>query len=553
MAKQKDTGGCGTCFILFAILCAIGQFIEENYITICIVLGIITFIILFCIFFKHKKKNENKVSQTDAKQITTPPDKHLISEPSSSDCATSLLEKVENQVVDNSNITPESVQKHLAREEVKLQDQNNSEIDFYFVEAGRFTIEKGIASIGMLQRLFKISFSSAARIMDQLGEAGVVGPEDGVKPRKVIMSMEDFEEYLKLYPEIVSEKNKQENTVSTNVQNKRSLEFATIKEYSAFVEKIIEKPVDYSKDGKLLSNLQNMIITQVSEQTKFDLLDDLIRYNSFATLRLFLFDKNQFNFFNYRDVPNLIGEIVFDPCKLNAALNWMYAEMGARTKLFLEHHVKNIFDYNEGAKLDSYPYLPIFVVIIDELYGLDNILTDNLNQILLDSGRRGLFVIGFSRMNLKNLSLGSSKFLWQHYIDSQVSGMFSPVHDTSNDAPSSSYDSMEGHDFEYFCADLLKCNGFRNVSVTQGSGDQGIDILAEKEGVQYGIQCKCYTSDIGNKAVQEAFAGKVFYNCHVAAVLTNQHFTKSAIELAQVNKVLLWDREKLDSFIKNAN
>ena len=111
---------------------------------------------------------------------------------------------------------------------------------------------------------------------------------------------------------------------------------------------------------------------------------------------------------------------------------------------------------------------------------------------------------------------------------------------------------MEGHDFEYFCADLLKHNGFRNVSVTQGSGDQGIDILAEKEGVQYGIQCKCYASDIGNKAVQEAFAGKVFYNCHVAAVLTNQHFTKSAIELAQVNKVLLWDREKLDSFIKSA-
>lgn len=114
------------------------------------------------------------------------------------------------------------------------------------------------------------------------------------------------------------------------------------------------------------------------------------------------------------------------------------------------------------------------------------------------------------------------------------------------------FDSMEGHQFEYFCADLLKHNDFYNVSVTQGSGDQGIDILAEKEGVLYGIQCKCYASDIGNKAVQEAFAGKTFYGCHVAAVLTNRHFTKSAIELAQVNKVLLWDREKLDSFIKNA-
>lgn len=114
------------------------------------------------------------------------------------------------------------------------------------------------------------------------------------------------------------------------------------------------------------------------------------------------------------------------------------------------------------------------------------------------------------------------------------------------------YDQMEGHEFEYFCADLLEKNGYVNVKVTQGSGDQGIDVLAEKEGVQYGIQCKCYSSDIGNKAVQEAFSGKTFYGCHVAAVLTNQHFTKSATELAQVNKVLLWDREKLDSFIKNA-
>ena len=425
-------------------------------------------------------------------------------------------------------------------------------LDVYFEDAARFVIEKQRASVGILQRLFKIGYNRAARIMDQLSDVGVVGPEVEVKSRKVLMSMEDFEEYLMLYPQIALGRIKQESAILINTQCKNSLELATVKEYSAFVEKLIGKPVDYSKDGKFLTNLQNMIITQVSEQTKFDLLDDLIRYNSFSTLRLILFDKSQFNFFNYKDVPNLIGKIIFDSCKLNVALNWICAEMKARTKLFLEHHVKNIFEYNEISKSEGYSYLPIYIIIIDELYGFGNICSDNLEQILLDSGRRGFFVIGFSRMNLKNLSLGSSKFLLKHYIDTQVSGMFSLVHDTSNDTLSSGYDSMEGHDFEYFCADLLKHNGFRNVSVTQGSGDQGIDILAEKEGVQYGIQCKCYASDIGNKAVQEAFAGKVFYNCHVAAVLTNQHFTKSAIELAQVNKVLLWDREKLDSFIKSA-
>lgn len=115
------------------------------------------------------------------------------------------------------------------------------------------------------------------------------------------------------------------------------------------------------------------------------------------------------------------------------------------------------------------------------------------------------------------------------------------------------YDSMDGHTFEHFCADILSKNEYQNVEVTRGSGDQGIDILAEKEGIKYGIQCKCYASDIGNKAVQEAFAGKTYYNCHVAAVLTNRHFTKSAKELSESNKVLLWDREKLEEFIRNAN
>lgn len=114
------------------------------------------------------------------------------------------------------------------------------------------------------------------------------------------------------------------------------------------------------------------------------------------------------------------------------------------------------------------------------------------------------------------------------------------------------YDTMEGHDFEYYCADLLRNDGFCNVEVTQGSGDQGIDILAEKSGIRYGIQCKCYSNNIGNKAVQEAFAGKTFYHCHVAAVLTNRYFTRSAKELAEKDQVLLWDRDELERLVRNA-
>ena len=74
-------------------------------------------------------------------------------------------------------------------------DRNN--LDQYFAEAGRFVIEKDKASIGMLQRVFKIGFNRAAKIMDELCVMKVVGEEEGTKPRKILMSIDQFEELLK--------------------------------------------------------------------------------------------------------------------------------------------------------------------------------------------------------------------------------------------------------------------------------------------------------------------------------------------------------------------
>lgn len=113
------------------------------------------------------------------------------------------------------------------------------------------------------------------------------------------------------------------------------------------------------------------------------------------------------------------------------------------------------------------------------------------------------------------------------------------------------YDGMDGHEFERFCAKVLTLNGFQDVKVTQGSGDQGIDIIALKDGIKYGIQCKCHNSTVGNRAVQEVFAGKTFYQCHVGVVLTNNYFTSSAIELAKHDGVALWNRKKLEELIDN--
>lgn len=113
-------------------------------------------------------------------------------------------------------------------------------------------------------------------------------------------------------------------------------------------------------------------------------------------------------------------------------------------------------------------------------------------------------------------------------------------------------DGMEGHKFEYFCAELLKKIGFSDVTVTPGSGDQGVDILAFKEGIKYAIQCKNYSRPLSNTPIQEVTAGKQFYSCHVGVVMTNSTFTTGAVNLAEATNVLLWDRSKLEDFISMA-
>lgn len=110
---------------------------------------------------------------------------------------------------------------------------------------------------------------------------------------------------------------------------------------------------------------------------------------------------------------------------------------------------------------------------------------------------------------------------------------------------SDNIDEMDGHEFEYFCADILRKNGFNDVIVTKGSGDQGVDILATKDCIKYAVQCKNYSSPLGNTPVQEVNAGKTFYGCHVGVVMTNSSFTSGAKDLAQATGVLLWDRSVL--------
>lgn len=113
-------------------------------------------------------------------------------------------------------------------------------------------------------------------------------------------------------------------------------------------------------------------------------------------------------------------------------------------------------------------------------------------------------------------------------------------------------DKMEGHEFEAFTADLLRKLGYERVKVTPGSGDQGVDVIAVKDGKKYAIQCKRYGQKLGNKPVQEVHAGKTIYGCSVAVVLTNNYFTEGGKEAARALGVELWDRDKLERMLTYA-
>ncbi len=111
----------------------------------------------------------------------------------------------------------------------------------------------------------------------------------------------------------------------------------------------------------------------------------------------------------------------------------------------------------------------------------------------------------------------------QHYISARLKNVL--LEFDINSLPT------DGHEFEHWVADGL--NKFDwDAKVTVASGDQGIDVIAKKNGKTIGLQCKLLKSSVGNKAVQEAHAGKAFHQMDVVGVISNASYTKSAKALA---------------------
>lgn len=200
--------------------------------------------------------------------------------------------------------------------------------------------------------------------------------------------------------------------------------------------------------------------------------------------------------------------------------------------------------------LDSCTDEQLFDLIADYAKMHVHIKVDNLSIVLptIGKGRIEGQLAKLESLHIIRKSLDTGTYLCvmqQEEID-EILRSRKNQHTKSEDANVAA--KMDGFQFEHYCANLLLRNGFPKAEVTQASGDYGIDIKAEKDGVTYGIQCKYYTDKVGNHAVQEAYSGAQFYHCMVAAVMTNCTFTQHAKETAAANNVLLWDKDKLAEF-----
>lgn len=107
---------------------------------------------------------------------------------------------------------------------------------------------------------------------------------------------------------------------------------------------------------------------------------------------------------------------------------------------------------------------------------------------------------------------------------------------------------MSGHEYEHFVAGLIKQHGW-DARVTSGSGDHGADIIVEKKDLRLAVQCKLYSSPVGNKSVQEAFSAQSFYDCGLSCVVTNSSFTPAAKKAASKLNVSLLHHEDLGKFL----
>lgn len=439
-----------------------------------------------------------------------------------------------------------------------IRNDNVEITDSMMDSAVKCVIEAGTASTSLIQRKLKVGYARAGRLLDEMEQQGVVGPHNGSTPRKVIIT---YDEWVKRRNNCVSNKESSHNPDTHKKKDDNSLT-AELRELLANmppVEKIYKDnfriDVDYSDNGYFLNKLDNFVFPQSSDTIQTQFITRMVTYASPNRLKLLLIDDGV-SYSMFRGIPSLLIPIVTDNKKADGAFAWLLNEMKSRLAIFADLSCKDINSYNDRMVngFNNIERMPYIAVIVNESYNLFNNSNNDevLIPLLLNSKRTGIIFYFFSRFSFRNLSLGIKADLLKVGDSVDLEHIFNKTFDEAHIFSIEDIDNnMTGTGFEKFSGELLQKNGFTNISVTKSSGDYGADVIAFKDGIKYAIQCKKYSSPVGISAIQEVIASKTIYNCHVACVLTNNIFTPAAMELANKNLVLLWDRTKLKELMNN--
>ena len=164
-------------------------------------------------------------------------------------------------------------------------------------------------------------------------------------------------------------------------------------------------------------------------------------------------------------------------------------------------------------------------IILLCLYWPHRILIDKIFKIVAI-----VFVVGLPVLILIRLIVLRSYFKHRKYLGS---------------SDLSSIDGMSGLEFEKYVAKLLSKLGYTSIKLTE-EYDYGVDIIATKDGIKWGIQVKRYSYIVKAEAVRQVVTALKKYNCDRAMVITNNYYSQTAKELARVNSCRLIDRESLD-------
>lgn len=526
-------------------------------------------------FFKNNNTNNQMDIQVSSKNPSAPAEKQITTEN-------------ESKSIDRENSYPVYAEYNLEIEEkinrIKTElynktldysfDDVSNDYDARLDEAIQVAIDAGIASTSLIQRKLKIGYARAEIIIDEMEQLGIIGPHKGAMPRDVLMTYNEWLEKRNEPKSNVTSRHIQHPTQKHTTHQMESNNNKRLTIDDIIYQKLGFKP-DYSDDGFFVKKFDNYIFPQFSGEPS-TLINGIIKYSSVYTVKLLLCDFGTC-YEQFRGIPSLFIPLVSEPKKAVAAITWLNNELQQRYKVFSEYGCKDINSYNEliDRNLDyiknnppiedktgelvqpvlSVNGLPVakekmsyIVCSVSEFYNLSsyNELDEALVNLLLNSKKAGIYLFLFSQLSSKSLNLGIKTDLLKVGNQNDIDYFFEKTGEFANNKTIDDIDNnMNGYDFEQFCGDLLKSNGFSNINVTKSSGDYGADLTAIKDGVKYAIQCKKFSNSVGVSAVQEVIASKSMYNCHVAVVLTNNFFTNNAISLAEKNNVLLWDRNKL--------